>query len=86
MLTAGLLVGITVGLPFLHHHHDSVEEPLECMANIVETNLHSCQTAPNITLEVPHTRTADKIILCEFSDISTFDGFLFVNKAPPLVS
>ncbi len=83
ILTAGLLIAIAVGLPFLHQHHGSVKEPVECLANIVEANLHCCQAAQIISFHTPHTQPAGKFFSSETCEFSIFEGYLFVNKAPP---
>ena len=85
ILTVGLLIGIAVGLPFLHQHSDSLTEPTECLANIVECNLNCSQIVHIAIATVPPSNPHDNIYALESVHISAFEGFLFVNKAPPIV-
>ncbi len=83
ILTTVFLLGVTVVLPLLHHHPDSVEEPSDCLANALETNLHSCQNAQLVFLKIPHNQPSDEFVSLESPEFLTFGGYLFVNKAPP---
>lgn len=85
ILTAALLVGIAVGLPLLHQHHDTFEEPVECLANIVEKHLNSCQPAQIIAIVYPAYRSSHLALVIEETAFSAFSGFLFINKSPPVL-
>jgi hypothetical protein len=83
IITAGLLVSIAVGLPFLHQHSNSAKEPTECPANIVQKHLNAGQIAVVISLDLPVIKPVDLLSILEAPSFSVFDGYLFINKAPP---
>ncbi len=78
------MAGIAVGLPLLHHHPDTCEEqPVECMANIVENHLNGSQPAQAVTVNNPLKQTSHFAIVVQETVFAAFSGFLFINKAPP---
>lgn len=84
LFAAVLMVGIAVGMPFLHHHPDTCEEqPVECIANIVENHLNGSQPAQAVAVNNPLKQTSHLAIAVQETAFSAFSGFLFINKAPP---
>ncbi len=78
------MVGIAVGMPFLHHHVDTCEEqPVECMANVVEKHLNGSQSAQVIAVNNPLKQISHLAIVFQETAFSAFSGYLFINKAPP---